>query len=321
VETIPLSEIKVASEYLRVGTDVSTLIESIKQIGLINPLTVNAANELIAGGRRYSALKALGVSDVPINRISQNDALEQELISIDENLIRKPLSKIELETCLNRGREIYELLNPEANKVEIEQRDLSTAEKKEEKEKEEQDQTSFAAVTAEKTGLSKAAIKTAIKREVLSADSVKDARSSGALNASQTNEIIRLRKEDQEKVLPFVQGATTAEVRKLVNAIKRDGLETAIAETVEVERVPKELAQVRSYAKGVNRNLKKILNGGISYGGPDLDRIRQELVELRQNLGEFITALAAPEPEPEPVAEPDSDPESIDGFGAEWEEA
>jgi ParB family transcriptional regulator, chromosome partitioning protein len=308
VETIPLSDIKISSAYLRVDTDVSTLIQSIKQIGLINPLTVNEANELIAGGRRYTALRALEFTDVPINRISLENALEHELISIDENLIRKPLSKIELETCLNRGREIYELLNPEANKIEIEQRDLSSSEKKAEKEKEELDHTSFAAVTAEKTGLSKASIKTAIKREVLSADSVKDARSNGSINAGQTNEIIRLEKEEQEKVLPYVQGATTKEVRKLVDAVKREGLETAIAKSTEIERVPKELAQVRSYAKTVNRNLKKMLQDGIGYGGPQREKIREELEELSQNLADVLTTLQPPlagpsTPEPEDEGE------------------
>ena len=297
METIPLSAIQVNSAYLRVDTDVSTLIESIKQIGLIHPLTINQANELIAGGRRYSALRALEVSEVPIHRISQENPLEQELISIDENLIRQPLSKIELESCLSRGREIFELLNPEAPKMEIEARELSPAEKKAEKQLEEQDRTSFAAVTAEKTGLSKAAIKTAIKREDLSADSVKAARSEGSLNASQANELIRLDKGLQEEILPYVEDATPKEVRTLVDRVKRDGLESAIAVTANVERVPKELTHVRTTAKTMTRSLKKVLKDEIDYHGPQRNQIREELKDLKQVIADVLAALPLEDPD------------------------
>lgn len=314
METVPFSSIKVNSEYLRVDTDVSTLMKSIKQIGLINPLTVNEQNELIAGGRRYTALRALGVDDVPVNRIAQEEALEHELISIDENLIRKPLSKVELETCLNRGREIYELLNPEANRVEIEQRDLSSSEKKAEKERDEQDETSFAAVTAEKTGLSKSSIRTAIKREVLSADGVKEARANGEINASQANEIIRLEKDVQEKVLPLVAGATTREVRALVNQVKHDGFEAAIAQAETIERVPKELAKARSQAKTVSRNLNKMLDAGMRYHGPERVKIQQELEALSRVVQATIAALSE---EAQPGEADDDEPagELAVGFG------
>ena len=111
--------------------------------------------------------------------------MEQELISIDENLVRKPLEKIEFEQCLNRGREIYEKLNPTANKVDIEKEALSPEEKKQEKEDEENDDSSFAAITAEKLGVSKSVIKRAIKRDAKSSTQVKSARGAGEVSCNE----------------------------------------------------------------------------------------------------------------------------------------
>ena len=42
-----------------------------------------------------------------------NNKLEKELVSIDENQVRKDLSKLEIESHLRRAKEIYQQLNPE----------------------------------------------------------------------------------------------------------------------------------------------------------------------------------------------------------------
>ena len=60
MELINIEDIKVESPYLRLDTDVEKLMKSIETVGLINPLVINKKNELIAGGRRYTALKAMG---------------------------------------------------------------------------------------------------------------------------------------------------------------------------------------------------------------------------------------------------------------------
>ncbi len=211
--SIQLSDIKRNNEYLRHGTDVDTLKKSIESIGLINPLTVNKDNELLAGARRFQAITELGWEEVYVNVVDR-DLLQQELISIDENLVREPLNRMELERCLNRGREIYEQLNPNAIKIDISNESLNPENKIKDKEQEKVDNDSFAAITSEKTGLSKSVIKSAIKRDALAADSVKQARSQGELNASQTNEIIQLRKDLQDKVLPLISDKTVKEAEE-----------------------------------------------------------------------------------------------------------
>ena len=288
--TRQLSDIRRNSEYLRHGTDVDTLKKSIESIGLINPLTVNKDNELLAGARRFQAIEELGWKEVDVHVVDR-DLLQQELISIDENLVREPLNRLELEKCLNRGREIYEQLNPNAIKIDISNESLNPENKLKEKEQEKADTDSFAAITAEKTGLSKSVIKRAIKRDALAADSVKQARSQGELNASQTNEIIQLGKDLQDQVLPLIADKTVKEAKQIIKAVKQGGIEAAIQENESFVPLPKEYTLLKSPIKRVNKNLSRILLEGLKYEGPEKDQINKEMFELKENLVNYFKML------------------------------
>ena len=290
LEKRQLSDIKRNSEYLRHGTDVDTLKKSIESIGLINPLTINKENELLAGSRRFQAIQELGWKEVDVH-IVDRDLLQQELISIDENLVREPLNRLELEKCLNRGREIYEQLNPNAIKIDVSNESFNPENKLKDKEQEKVDNESFAAITAEKTGLSKSVIKSAIKRDELAADSVKQARSQGELNASQTNEIIQLNKELQEKVLPLIADKTVKEAKKIIKAVKQGGIEAAIEENENLVPIPKEYVLIKSPMKRVNKNLSRILLEGMKYEGPEKDQINKEMFQLKENLVKYFQML------------------------------
>ena len=287
LQTRQLTDIKRNSEYLRHGTDVDTLKKSIDSIGLINPLTINKDNELLAGSRRFQALTELGWSEVDVHVVDR-DLLQQELISIDENLVREPLNRLELEKCLNRGREIYEQLNPNANKIDLSNESLTPENKLKDKEQEKVDNDSFAAITAEKTGLSKSVIKSAIKRDELAADSVKQARSQGELNASQTNEIIQLDKNLQEKVLPLIADKTVKEAKQIIKAVKQGGIDAAIEENEKIVPLPKEYILLKSPVKRVNKNLSRILLDGMKYEGPEQYAFNKEMLKLKDNLVNYF---------------------------------
>jgi ParB family chromosome partitioning protein len=47
--------------------DIGTLAESIEDIGLLNPITVNERCQLLAGARRLAACKQLGWKRIPVN--------------------------------------------------------------------------------------------------------------------------------------------------------------------------------------------------------------------------------------------------------------
>lgn len=289
METRSLEDIKIKSPYLRKSTDIDSLVTSIKTVGLIHPLTINKNNELLAGSRRYHALKELDYKEVPVIISDRND-LEQELISIDENLVRKPLNKIEFEQCLNRGREIYEQLNPTANKVDLDKQDpISPAEKKLEREEEEQDQNSFAAVTAEKLGVSKSIIKKAIKRDAKSSHQVKTARGAGEVSASQVNEIIRLSDEEQDSILPYIKDKSVKEVRKLVENVKSVGLEKAIDQSMEEKVLPKEFTQMSVQLKKCTKMMSKLVVENFDVDHPDMLKILNQVKNFQDLCIQFET--------------------------------
>ena len=280
-----ITDIKTNNEYLRHGTDVETLKKSIESIGLINPLTVNKKNELLAGSRRYQAIVELGWKEVEVHVVDR-DLLQQELISIDENLVRKPLSRLEVETCLNRGREIYEELTPKAVKIQ-----LSNEPAKSESKEQENDDDSFAVITAEKTGLSERVIKSAIKRDALAADAVKQARSQGELNATQTNQIIQLDKDLQEKVLPLIADKTVKQAQEIIKVVKKNGMDAAIEMNDNIVPMPSEYALIKSPIKRVNKNLSRILLENMKYEGPEQEMINKDLLELKEKLVEYFKMI------------------------------
>ena len=90
---IPISEIKInpgRREVLSKG--VSELAKSIAEVGLLNPITLNRDNTLIAGLHRLEAAKLLGWAEVDCT-VSSLEGLQAELAEIDENFVRTDLSK------------------------------------------------------------------------------------------------------------------------------------------------------------------------------------------------------------------------------------
>ena len=88
-----------------------------RAIRLLHPLLVLPPPDggkylLLAGHRRLRAARKLGWSEVPVEVVDV-DALKAELVTIDENLVRKNLSPIERGRQLARAKEIYEELYPE----------------------------------------------------------------------------------------------------------------------------------------------------------------------------------------------------------------
>lgn len=217
-----LNDLKATNPYLRLGTDVSELEKSIQTVGLIAPLVISPNNVILAGARRYQALLNLGFTEARVLVVDLGE-LEMELVSIDENLVRKDLTKIEVEGHLRRAKEIYQALNPieevkEEVKGESEKKTILPNEK-------------FLNMVSLKTGLSPKQIHEAINRDEMSANNVKEARKNGDLSLSQTNEIIKLNKDEQLRSLAHLKKMPVREIKKFVKIAKVKGVETAIQET------------------------------------------------------------------------------------------
>lgn len=91
---------------------VQELAESIQELGLLNPITVDKGHTLIAGFHRLEAVKLLEWPEIECT-VSSLEGLQAELAEIDENLVRHDLNFIEEGEQLARRKEIYETLHPE----------------------------------------------------------------------------------------------------------------------------------------------------------------------------------------------------------------
>lgn len=98
--------------------DITDLAQSIDRVGQLNPLTVREDfNQpgfflLIAGLHRLNACKFLGRTEISVRIVTLGD-LECQLAEIDENVVREPLTELELAEQLAKRKEIYEKLHPE----------------------------------------------------------------------------------------------------------------------------------------------------------------------------------------------------------------
>ena len=110
---IPINDIKLnPGRRTAEPEDVETLAKSIAELGLLNPITIDQENTLIAGRHRLEAAKLLGWAEIECT-VTDLQGLQAELAEIDENFVRKNLSIIDFGNLLLRRKEIYETLHPE----------------------------------------------------------------------------------------------------------------------------------------------------------------------------------------------------------------
>lgn len=260
-ETRRLNDLKATNEYLRLGTDVTELEKSIQTVGLIAPLVISTDNVILAGARRYQALLNLGYTECPVVVIDKGD-LEKELISIDENLVRKDLSKIEIEGHLRRGKEIYQALNPH-EETKVTEVMVKNEEDGTEKKTVILPAEKFLNMVSEKTGLSPKQIHEAINRDEMAADTVKDARHAGELSISQTNEIVKLSKADQKKSLNHIKTLPVKEIKSFVKIAKTQGVEEAMKSTSKLPHA-REFNEIEITLKKLHKKLKQLELEGIT---------------------------------------------------------
>jgi DNA modification methylase len=90
------------------------LVESIRNLGLLQPIGIDKENNLVYGYHRLEACKRLGWEEIPVVVLDGGrDRLEYELMEIDENLVRAELTEFEKGKLLARRKEIYDQLYPE----------------------------------------------------------------------------------------------------------------------------------------------------------------------------------------------------------------
>ena len=106
LEEVEINQIKVGTRLRKIDQDkVNDLVESIRLVGLLHPIVVDANNNLLAGNHRLEAYRTLGKDQIPAQIIDM-DELNAELVQIDENLILNQLTILETAEHLIRREEI-----------------------------------------------------------------------------------------------------------------------------------------------------------------------------------------------------------------------
>ncbi len=76
--------------------DLSSLMESLRRHGLLNPILINNRNELVAGHRRTEAARRLGWTTIEVRIVDDRDEGDLVEMEIEENTQRKSLTPDEL---------------------------------------------------------------------------------------------------------------------------------------------------------------------------------------------------------------------------------
>ena len=112
-------ELRWAVEAIRVGArarqdvgDITSLVDSIRQHGLLQPLTLSPDGILLCGARRLAALRHLGIKQVQVwVRAGLSTRLQRLFAEQDENTLHQPLRPTEAAALY---REVKELLAEDA---------------------------------------------------------------------------------------------------------------------------------------------------------------------------------------------------------------
>ena len=107
---VPVDEIKIRFR-LRTPKEekIREIASSIQQLGLLNPVTLDSQNYLIAGYHRLHACKLLNYKTISAIR-KDTSAVYGELMEIDENLKRNDLNHIEIAEHMVKREELLEKL-------------------------------------------------------------------------------------------------------------------------------------------------------------------------------------------------------------------
>ena len=123
VQTWDITRIRVNARLRRRLGDLSELKDSMQTRGLINPVTVTADGELIAGERRLRSAQELGWAEIDVRIWRPAEGLELLDVEAEENLCRLALSPGEAELYWQRRKELIAPLQPKNQWDSLDQND------------------------------------------------------------------------------------------------------------------------------------------------------------------------------------------------------
>ena len=90
-------DIKIGTRFRKDCGDLSSLVHSIKELGLLHPIVVSESGDLIAGFRRVKAFQQLGIDEIPATVINLSDLRKGERDENEARLNLNPSEAVEVE--------------------------------------------------------------------------------------------------------------------------------------------------------------------------------------------------------------------------------
>lgn len=214
---------------------VLVLVESIKEIGLRQPINVRAIEngyEIRGGGHRHAAFQMLGRETIPAIVTDDSD-LRAELAEIDENLIRNEYSPAERAIAIARRKSIYEALHPEtahggARKASRKVCDLNEGDKTPEKPADR-----FTKATAERTGQSERTVQQDAKRgEVVGPETLQRVIGTSLDKGEEIDALAKLSPQGREEVIAKAEAGGKVSAKVLVKQERREEREESLADKI-----------------------------------------------------------------------------------------
>ena len=250
---------------------VEELARSIAAVGLMNPVTLDQNNTLIAGLHRLEAAKLLDWTEIECNIIGMS-GIQAELAEIDENIVRTKLTKQELGDQLLRRKELYEMLHPETrqgmrNGQTSKKANLASLETK-----------SFAQDTSEKTGMSKRTVSRLLQIANNMTQDAKRIVQASDLTQDTALKISRLPYDQQAEAASLLAAGTVQSVEQYQQerrerimaarpSLPPDPVDTRTEEEKEQERIE----AINGLVRGIVQFFEHFLNGLQMYQGMEDD--------------------------------------------------
>jgi N6-adenosine-specific RNA methylase IME4/ParB-like chromosome segregation protein Spo0J len=202
---------------------IDELAESIGALGLLHPIIVRPWGDdaflLVAGWHRLAAIHKLGHDTIRAEVREGLAADQAELIEIDENLIRADLTDAERAIHLARRKELYEKAHPEAAHGAIGRG----------RKKSSQNENSFVADTATKTGKGRSTV----ARDITRANKIVNLGDLVGTSLDQGEELDALAKLPEDVQRDLIERAKAGEevtAKHVVHRLRREERERDLAE-------------------------------------------------------------------------------------------
>ncbi|MDC0743233.1 ParB/RepB/Spo0J family partition protein [Polyangium mundeleinium] len=288
VREISLVKIVVPKHRARRLRNVTPLVASIAQAGLIEPIVVRRLQDgrlvLVCGAHRLEAHRQLG-RDTILARIIEVSDLQAELMELDENLMRTELTMLERGEHMLRRKDIHEQLYPETKH--------GGAPGKKGGGKKAKDATvaSFAEDTAAKTGLSIRTIQEDVKIARLGDDTKKAIR--GTPLEDQKRVLLQITRIAPEKQAAVAEAVASGQCRTVKQAV----IELGVKETPQ-PRHPR--SGIASLVRGVveplldaKKRLARLAAGLDTASAQEARALGEEISAIEKKLSALATSVEA----------------------------